>query len=312
MPESNLNKTEERVNDTKLQYRYKIERQLGKGSFGDVYLMRDREDGQYYAGKFEKLRDVSRLFIEYKTYRHLEKHGPINGVPRVYQFFQTADYNVMLMDQLGNSLDQLFDQQPDFNIDTTIHIACQILRLIRAVHETGIIHRDIKPNNFIFGKQDPETLYILDFGLSRRYINKKGVHMPSRTGRSLIGTARYASINMHMGLEPSRRDDLESIGYMLVYLVKGRLPWQGFRKKKGKSDLKRIGECKMSTKVDDLCADLPACFGEYLKYAHQLKFDETPDYTHLIKLFDSENKDKGTIPDSRSSGSTPSNPPSST
>jgi serine/threonine protein kinase len=125
----------------------------------------------------------------------------------------------------------------------------------------------------------------MDFGLSKRYLSSNGEHIDLREDRTLMGTARYASINVHMGFEPSRRDDLESVGYMLVYFIKKKLPWQGLKKKKDVDQLKLIGEYKMKISLDELCDKLPQCFKEYLKYCRNLKFSETPDYKYLKRLF---------------------------
>lgn len=297
----NINNIEEPT-DAKINYIfqdfYEIVKPLGSGSFGEVYLIRDRVNDNLLAAKFETIGKISRLNIEYKTYKRLHKDKTIIGIPRVYKYFQTNNYNVMLMDRLGYSLDDIFTQNnKKFNLPTVFCIAKQIMALMEEIHTRQFIHRDIKPNNFMIGCGDQsDQVHILDFGLSKKYINENQQHVPFRNERSLIGTARYASINMHMGFEPSRRDDLESIGYMLIYFLKGALPWQGLRKKKGKVDIKKIGEIKICTKLSDLCQDTSDCFIKYIEYCRGLKYDEDPNYEYINKLFDDEMKDKNITP----------------
>ena len=147
----------------------------------------------------------------------------------------------------------------------------------------------------MFGLGDKrDNLYVMDFGLSKKwYDRKKKDHIEYKSGRSMIGTARYASLNIHMGIEPSRRDDMESMGYMLVYLVKGSLPWQGLKKKGKSNKMDEIGLKKMSVNLKTLCKDLPECFYEYINYTKNLQFKEKPDYDFLRKLFeDSAEKHK--------------------
>ena len=267
---------------------------IGSGSFGEVYLA-VHPSGGLLAGKVEDKKKLcsndSRIVIECEIYKDLHKNGRVLGIPKLIDFIETPKVRIMYMQLLGFSLEDIFNKcNRKFKLHTVIVIGEQIINLLEIIHSMGYIHRDIKPNNFLIGINSHKTqIYITDFGLSKKYI-KNNKHIPFNTGRSLIGTARYASINIHMGNEPSRRDDLESIGYMLVYFLKGILPWQGL-KRKGKNKreyLQMIGVQKLNTKVSDLCKNLPPCFEKYIKYCKKLGFSESPDYEYLKNLFINE------------------------
>lgn len=254
---------------------------LGSGTFGDVYLSKIKVNNAYVmaAAKVEK-KDISnpRLDIENKVYEKLQN---VSCVPKIYKYEVTDDFRVLFMELLGSCLDTIIDK---IDMASLLTIAIDGITILKNVHNANIIHRDIKPNNFLFNKECTK-LMIIDFGLSKKYIIE-GEHMPFRKGRSLIGTARYASINMHFGIEPSRRDDLESFGYMLVYLYKKKLPWQGIKPVKGKDQISMIGDVKITTSLSSLCKDMPICFMKHIEYCRELKFDSEPDYGHLINLFE--------------------------
>lgn len=157
------------------------------------------------------------------------------------------------------------------------------------------MHRDVKPDNFLIGVGPNEhIIHIIDFGLTKHYCNpKNGMHIPYRDSKSLAGTARYASLNTHNGIEQSRRDDLECLGYILVYFMRGSLPWQGLQAKDRKEKYEKIRMKKASTRVEDLCEGLPNEFANYIKYCRSLRFDETPNYVHVRKMFEDRfNDDK--------------------
>lgn len=275
---------------------YIIMKKIGSGSFGEVYLAQHKQTGGHVAAKVEDRLKPARIINEYKIYRYLAKNGFNQGLPKIYEFIQGRDYNFMFMQLLGPSLEDLFVKyNRKFKLQTVFNLALQLMNLMECLHKANFIHRDIKPNNFLIGRDNKDQIYMIDPGLSKKYI-VDGVHMKYRDHRSLIGTARYASINMHMGIEPSRRDDLESIGYMLIYFAKGSLPWQGLKKKKGVNNIEIIGEAKMCTSLEVLCTGLPACFSKYVSYCRDLKFDQDPDYKYLNNLFEEGIKENKVTP----------------
>lgn len=260
--------------------------EIGSGSFGKVYLAKYRSGG-YVAAKIDNDKKSSKIPREINIYYKLLKRGCRGYIPKIYDHIDSNGRGIILMQLMGPSLDDMFEKCSNkFSLETTLELADQIITIMEKMHKARYIHRDIKPNNFMIGRgKNKNRVYILDFGLSKSYISRQGEHIPVCEGRSLIGTARYASVNMHMGIEPTRRDDMESIGYMLIYFMKGRLPWQGLKRTKEMSHLKRIGEVKICTNIDIMCDGLPPCFKEYVYYCRNLGFDQEPDYDHMRYLF---------------------------
>lgn len=166
-------------------------------------------------------------------------------------------------------------------------LADQMISRVEYLHSKNFLHRDIKPDNFLMGTgKKGHHVYVIDYGLAKKFRDPKThQHIPYREGKALTGTARYCSINTHLGLEQSRRDDLESLGYIFMYFLRGSLPWQGLKAQTKKQKYDRISEKKMSTPVEVLCKGFPAEFAVYLNYTRALRFEDKPDCQYLRKLF---------------------------
>ena len=258
---------------------------LGKGSFGRIYSGTNKTTGEEVAIKLEPIdTDQPQLIYEYKIYKLLQGGY---GFPKIYDFSVESKYNVLIMDLLGNSIENLFNKfKKKFSLITCIMIMDQIVQRIEFLHSKNLLHRDIKPDNFLIGRGNKKnTIYAIDFGLSKKYRDSKsGLHIPYRDGKDLTGTARYASINTHLGVEQSRRDDIESIGYMMIYLMKGHLPWQGMVNSNPKKKYDRIKKLKMDIKLTELCHGLPKECIKFIQYARDMKFEDKPNYTYLRSL----------------------------
>jgi casein kinase 1/casein kinase I family protein HRR25 len=194
----------------------------------------------------------------------------------------------MVLDLLGPSLEDLFNYcGRRFQLKTVLMLADQLLSRLEYVHTKSFIHRDVKPDNFLIGLGKRQyVIHIIDFGLAKKYRDPRShQHIPYRENKNLTGTARYASINTHIGIEQSRRDDLESLGYVLMYFIRGSLPWQGLKANTKKQKYERIMDRKMSTSTEQLCKGYPTEFRSYFEYCRSLRFEDRPDYAYLKRLF---------------------------
>lgn len=267
--------------------RFKVGKRLGCGTYGEVYSAVDRTNKRVCALKLEAVNSVSpQLQGEVKVLKAL---ASLHGIPTLYWSGSDATYHGISMQLLGSSFDHLLKRcKGRFSMKTTLLVGDQMIQRLESMHQLHYIHRDIKPDNFTLGVDRAEKLiYLIDFGLAKRYRHPETKqHIPYRENRGLgvVGTLRYASVNAHLGMELSRRDDLEALFYMLIYFVQGSLPWQGALQLSKSEKYARILELKQTTSCVQLCKDLPSCFNTALQYIRALQFDTAPDYSYLLSL----------------------------
>jgi len=263
--------------------KYKIIEKIGSGCFGTVYKGINIRTNEFVAIKMES----SKLLIknEAKIYQYLNREKDCICVPEIKWFGVYEGSTFMVMNLLGTSLKDFVANSIAksianiFSLNEILHIGKKLVENIMYIHKNQIIHRDIKPENFLFSHRCEKSLantflYIIDFGFAKMYV-KNGKHIPVSYDKGMIGSPNFVSINIHNGIEASRRDDLESIGYILLWIFqRGNLEWNNKRNEE-------IKEMKINclSKIN-----IPKQICEFIKYCRKLKYSETPNYEYLLSL----------------------------
>jgi len=253
--------------------KYNLIEKISEGSFGSVFKAENIRTKENVAIKFEiKMDNIKSLKNEAKIYQYL---GKINGFPQLKMFGTMDKLNYLVIDLLGKSLSNTILYFNKLSLKTTLLIGVQIINRIKVLHETQLLHRDVKPSNFLFGlEKDINKLYLVDFGFSKRYLYN-GTHIQERELTKIVGSPNFVSLNIHNHIEPSRRDDLESCIYIMLTMLFGKLVWFD------KSNLNDIYKLKEQIILSE---EVPHYIKIVLKYVRNLKFDETPDYNYIINV----------------------------
>ena len=271
--------------DILLFKKYNLVKNIGGGAFGTVFLGTNILTNENVAIKIEE-RNNPNTTLEREAYILYYLKGP--GLPEVKSFGKTKKYNILIQTLLGKSLFELYNEcNKQFTLKDICMIGIQLLERLEYVHSKNYIHRDIKPHNFLIGEKNPRLIYIIDFGLSKKYKSDRGNHVKFTVSKHITGTPRFSSANSMRGVEQSRRDDLESICYILIFFLKGFLPWQGLKIVSKIQRLHAIKKMKKYIKVESLCEGLPEEIFTFCKYIKKLYFNENPNYNYLKNLLNS-------------------------
>ena len=265
--------------------KYKLLRLIGKGSFSEVYLGENIVTKKIYSVKIENRYLIKTENLEKEAYILLNLK--CFGIPEVISFGRSGKYNILVQTLLGKSLEKIWlENNRSFNTKDICMIAIQTLDRIEYIHSKNYLHRDIKPENFLVGYPDSSVIYLIDFGLSKKYRSSRtGKHIKSLKIKKIDGTTNFLSLNAMRGNEQSRKDELESLGYMYIYLAKGELPWSNIKCHKIEDMITKTGIMKSKISVENLCQKLPNEFCQYMNYVKKLSFEQNPDYEYLRNLF---------------------------
>jgi len=267
--------------------KYKPIEQISKGNYSLIYSGINIETNESVAIKLESrnIKEENQLLPNEIFYLYKLRHSP--GIVRIITTGRTKKYNILIEPLLGSTLYSLYlDHNKNFTLKDICLISIQCITRLESVHNKGIIHCDIKPENFSIGLKDKRIIYLIDFGLSKKYRSDRTKrHIQFNITKTMCGTARYASMNALSGLQLSRRDDLESLSYMILYFLLKKLPWQGITAKNLEKRYKKIYDKKAELEKWDKFKELPTQIQNFVKYCRSLGFSQDPDYKLMKSYF---------------------------
>ena len=267
--------------------KYKPITKIGQGAFGSIYSVVRLSDKNVFAMKIEK-KSIKQKFLQNEAYNLINLEG--FGFPKLVTFGQNKNYNILIETLLGKSLEDIFIEK---NVECKLWEVCliglQLIDRLEWIHSKDLVYRDIRTSNILIGMDDPNVLYIIDFGLCKKYRSSKtGKHILLKNTGKFTGNYKFASPNVVVGKEASRRDDLISLGYLLIFLLKKKLPWTyDF------PDITRVSQetylefinLKETNGNGELFVDIPDEMTKFIEYTRSLNFEDEPDYSYLRSLF---------------------------
>ncbi|CAD8077065.1 unnamed protein product [Paramecium sonneborni] len=278
----------------KINNQFVTQKKISQGSFGIVMQGIDQKNGNQVAIKIERPENEHLHSLD-KEVEILERLQNIQGVPQIYYYGWEDQYNVIVMELLQKDLSSILKQRKKFSLKSIFQLSIELVLILEEIHKQGVLHRDLKPENMML--DDKNTVYLIDFGISKIYIRKNGMLIPFKDRLPFVGTSRYASISAHKGYELGRKDDLESLIYVMLYCFKGNLPWQNLKHIPDDQRTNKIGEMKENIEAKELFKDLPNEFIRIYEYLRKLTYASEPDYKTIVKLLQQAAKHSNIIID---------------
>jgi len=254
-----------------LNEKYEIMQKIAEGAFGKVYKGKNKLTSELVAIKIEPKTEINTLKGEAKIYQYLGKQ---HGFPQLKWFETNSNYNILVIDYLGLSLTQVVSKLGQLSLDIILKLGTQIIKRLQLLHSKQMIHRDIKPQNIVMGYKDKSVVYLIDFTFAKRFLVNE-THIKEGLTNKLIGSPNFVSLNVHKRIEPSRRDDIISTIYVLIYLYFGKLEWENCINEESIIALKI--QAAISTNI-------PEIFRNLLVYCNNLSFAEEPNYEYIISM----------------------------